>query len=339
MIAKFSARGSALYLIRATGLVIDVGALAAAAKLMSMNIWLPPLVGFPIYLTCLPILLLVPGMQENGYNKINEKEEKVVEENELNSNASETSNQMDLASQVTNSRILHETNSAKTLIGRSKIYMRETFSTCHELMVGNPISQACLVIYFLDSFATDVRSIVPQWASKNLGWTIAETNYLLSFRSFISGIVLVLLPLHNRVLRHRGISSPRIDLGITSFSMIALLVGSVTYGFSWSKLTFIMALAISSLGSGFHDSLKSYCTAKVPRHQVTQLYIGIATAARVGNLIGGPIWAGLFVVSMNAGTKLSGLPFWMSTILWGVVGYLLWGLRTKSAKTTRNQVT
>ncbi|KAI9650786.1 hypothetical protein NHQ30_000817 [Ciborinia camelliae] len=323
-----SSLASALYFIRAAGLAVDVGALAAAAKLMTLNLWLPPLVGFPIYITCLPILALIPGAQEDGYKIVNGTEIKINEEFELQSN--EISTQTNLDSLAASPRSLLGNGNSRSLTKGLTARIRKIYLICHRLFAGNPISQACLIIYFLDSLATNVNGIAPQWASKNLGWTIAETNYLLSFRSFISGIVLILLPLLSRILRHRDISSSKIDLGITSCSMIFLLLGSVAFGFSWSKSVFIMALAVDSLGGGFHDALKSYCTAKVPPQEVTQLYIGIATAARVGNLIGSPLWAGMFVISMDAGRALSGLPFWASAVVWSVVGYLLWGLRTKS---------
>ena len=156
-----------------------------------------------------------------------------------------------------------------------------SLEVCRDLISSSPSARICLVIYLLDALASNVLYILPEWVSKNLGWTIAETNYLLSFQSGVGGLILILLPALRSFLRRRGTQAGTIDFSVTYYSMVAFLCGSILLGFSWSRLVLIVALGINSLGIGFHAALKSYCTAKMPEHQITQLHIGIAAAARV----------------------------------------------------------
>lgn len=119
---------------------------------------------------------------------------------------------------------------------------------------SNPTARICRLIYLLDALASNVLYILPQWASKNLGWTIVETNYLLSFQSGVGGVILVLLPALESFLRSRGTQADTIDFSITYYSMLAFVCGSLLLGFSWSRPIFIIALGLiaSVLGLMMH---------------------------------------------------------------------------------------
>ena len=87
----------------------------------------------------------------------------------------------------------------------------------------NPILSFCYLAFYLKSVAMASEAFVFQYLSEKFGWLLQDTTILrfaLSFGAVLS--TLVIGPLISSSLARRGVSTPKIDVGIICSSLLLL---------------------------------------------------------------------------------------------------------------------
>ena len=176
-----------------------------------------------------------------------------------------------------------------------------------------------LLIFLINGLAIRIEVVLPQYTSLTLHWTLAKVNSVLATKAFVSAIALFVLPTVRRILLEPRMSTPQIDLFITQTSLIANMIGMIGLGFALPAPLFILALCIYTCGNGLADSLTAYGTMTLPpRATVSDLYVRTGLIATIANMIGAPLWSGIFSFVLKSGFLPIGLPYWMTAALFGL---------------------
>lgn len=103
-------------------------------------------------------------------------------------------------------------------------------------LVKIPSVAVSLAIYLLDALAVQSSSLLLQFASERLYWSLGHTSYLLSIRAAVALLLsLVILPVLNQFLFRRLRIQPfKIDVTILRISFLASCLGYLLIGGSRS---------------------------------------------------------------------------------------------------------
>ncbi|OJD17208.1 hypothetical protein AJ78_02701 [Emergomyces pasteurianus Ep9510] len=171
-----------------------------------------------------------------------------------------------------------------------------------------------------------------QYISKRYHWTLANANFLNSFKSLLTVFLfLVLLPLASWYLTsRRGIHFRQKDLTLAKGSVILLLIGTFMMGISPSISLFITGLIVQTMGIGFVFIIRSLATTMVHRDQTARLYTAIEILQSIGVTIASPTVTFFFNWGLDLGEGWIGLPWVVASGLFGTTAVLLWMYRLPS---------
>ncbi|EGE80445.1 MFS transporter [Blastomyces gilchristii SLH14081] len=171
-----------------------------------------------------------------------------------------------------------------------------------------------------------------QYISKRYHWTLANANFLNSFKSILTVFLfLALLPLASWYLTsRRGTHYRQKDLTLAKGSVILLLVGTFIMGISPSISLFIVGLIVQTLGIGFVFIVRSLATTMVHRDQTARLYTAIEILQSIGVTIASPTVTFFFNRGLDMGEGWIGLPWVVASGLFGATAVLLWMYRLPS---------
>lgn len=99
------------------------------------------------------------------------------------------------------------------------------------------------------------------------------------------------------------------DLWLSRGSIICLVIGTFGLGLAPTSAVMILALTVSSLGSGYGATIRSLLTATVSPNHTGVLYSLMSLLESTGALIAGPLLAVTFRIGMDWGGIWIGLPF------------------------------
>ncbi|EEH05756.1 conserved hypothetical protein [Histoplasma capsulatum G186AR] len=172
-----------------------------------------------------------------------------------------------------------------------------------------------------------------QYISKRYQWTLADANFLTSFKSILTiFLFLGVLPLASWYLTaRRGAHHREKDLALAKASVILLVVGTLIMGLSPSIGLFIVGLVVQTLGIGFVFIVRSLATMMVRRDQTARLYTAIEILQSVGVAIASPTVTLFFNWGLDLGGGWVGLPWVVASGLFGVTAVLLWMYRLPSS--------
>lgn len=156
-------------------------------------------------------------------------------------------------------------------------------------------------------------STLAQHVSTYFGWTLAQTNYLLSPLGILQLAVILLLPRLSTYLTSPSgrfrLSNFAKDLLLTRVSLAVLVLGALLQGFSRHLALFLVGLAVGSLGSSSGPLCRAVMTAYIEPQQTSRLFALISMVETTGALIGGPVLAWCFNVGLSRRGLLTGLPW------------------------------
>ena len=175
-----------------------------------------------------------------------------------------------------------------------------------------------LLIYFLNSLATRVEVLLPQYTSLLLSWPLATVNAAMALKNLISAFFLFILPTLRRIYLEPRMSVQQIDLFITQMSLVANTVGMIGLGMSAPAWFFVLFLCVYTSGMGLADSLTSYGTFTLPAaEKMAEFYVHTGLINTIASLLAGPLWSALFSIILRSGGFPLGLPFWLCAGLFG----------------------
>ncbi|EFQ99582.1 hypothetical protein MGYG_02594 [Nannizzia gypsea CBS 118893] len=170
--------------------------------------------------------------------------------------------------------------------------------------------------FLVTSLGRNMLEFLIQYTSKRFGWTLAEANYLISFRAAVNLVLfLVILPVLTRFLTNRGMQPTQMDLWIARVSSIFSIIGSLMMGLSPSPGLLILSLLLFTFSFGFHPAIKSYAASLVSPNDVATLYASFAVISIIGELAASPLIAATFSMGLNIGGMAIGLPFFVAAVL------------------------
>ncbi|KAK3897103.1 general substrate transporter [Staphylotrichum tortipilum] len=156
-------------------------------------------------------------------------------------------------------------------------------------------------------------STLAQHISTYFGWTLAQTNYLLSPLGVLQLVIIVLLPRAGGVLTDPagrfGLSGFAKDLALTKVSFLLLVAGAVVEGCSRGVVVFMVGLVVGTVGSSSGPLCRAIATGYVEPRQTSRLYALISLAETGGAVLGGPVLAWCFSVGMEKRGVWIGLPW------------------------------
>ena len=140
----------------------------------------------------------------------------------------------------------------------------------------------------------------------------------MALKNLVSALFLFMLPTLRRIYLEPRMSVPQMDLFITQASLLANTLGVIALGVSGPAWSFVLSLCVYTCGMGLADSLYSYGTFTLPDGEnVAELYVRLGLLNTIASLVAGPLWSTLFSVVLRSGALPLGLPFWLSSGLFG----------------------
>jgi hypothetical protein len=169
-----------------------------------------------------------------------------------------------------------------------------------------------------------IKVIFAQWSSLTYLWIFAEVNALTSFEMIIAGSLLLSLPLISSLLKPILGSTSRVDIFIAQTSVFANVLGLILMALAPSRETYVIAMAVWTLGVGLSDSLRSYVTGLLEsKEAVEKLYLGIGMVETLGGMLATAFWSGILAEVLGKGYWLERIPFVASSaILVVVLGFV-----------------
>jgi hypothetical protein len=153
------------------------------------------------------------------------------------------------------------------------------------------------------------RDILLQYISTRYHVTLARATVLISIRSGLVFLLLVLvLPVVN-VQARRRFGPQRSDLWLGRISGTVFTLSFLGLGLA-PKLPFLVsALVVDAFGWGWFSFLRSLATSLVESHHVARLNSFIGVLDTIGLMVGSPLLAALFTKGLEFGGPWLGLPF------------------------------
>ncbi|KAK5993615.1 Efflux pump ustT-like protein [Cladobotryum mycophilum] len=216
----------------------------------------------------------------------------------------------------------------------------------HELkesfgMLKNPNIPLILIYYlFQNARLTAYGNIIVQYLSKNFGWKLAETSFLLSPLGVFNLMVLAALPKISEILMSRrfGYSSFQKDLVLTKMSTIVFIIGAVIEGMSSNIVMFILGIFIQIFGTANSPLARATVTHYIEPEFTSRLYALIGMVDIVGSVFGGPVLAWCFSTGLEKKGAWMGLPWYYIAFLGSLTWLGLVFVRPPPAKDTNKDV-
>ncbi|GAW18396.1 hypothetical protein ANO14919_078710 [Xylariales sp. No.14919] len=187
----------------------------------------------------------------------------------------------------------------------------------------------CFFLYHFGEQASG--SLLLQYASKRLHWSLGKASLLLSLGAGLHLFVLmVLLPAISAFLLHRvGLHEMAKDKRLAQLSSSFLIVGSGLIYIAKSLPAMITGQIFSSLGYFFQIALRSFVTGMVDPNQLGALFTIVAVFTYIGSLVGAPFFAWAFKLGMQLGGLWVGMPFFIAGTSFGVALLVVSAIRAK----------
>ncbi|KAJ5535655.1 hypothetical protein N7513_008841, partial [Penicillium frequentans] len=297
-------RSTALFRLMSCVLVAEVLATPVSAYLMTINPWIPYILGYVVTLVGYISVFFLPETLEYAKAK------------RLNrgsgDNSTETTTR--LGKQSTLQVLRHQ--------------LRDFTESIQFMWADSNVIWMVLVV-FVSVFSRQSTAILLQYASKKFGWSIAQASLLISLRG-TCGIVsfLVLMPgLNFLAARFLNLHGTFRDYWVSQGTGILGIIGFALLGLASSPGILITALVIVSFSGGFSVATRSLATSLVRPDHVGTLYSALAISQSIGMFIAGPLFAYLFRFGMHLGNSWMGLPFLQAAVCFAFATAAIWRIR------------
>lgn len=168
-----------------------------------------------------------------------------------------------------------------------------------------------------------------QYVSTRYNWTIAQANLLLSFKPALSvPLFLYIIPsLSKYLLQTMKMNSETKDLQLARISIILLTLGTLGIGLSPSISALIPSLILQTSGSGFVFLIRSLIATLVQKREMARLFTVIEILQSAGNVIASLAITTVFQAGLELGGRWVGLAWLMTSLLFGMVAAAVWVFR------------
>lgn len=312
---------------------------AVSSYLMSLNPWIPLVIGFGIVMSGMMLILVLPETKHALPSR--EPEQPHVEMSELRG---ENEPKLDLNESSADDRYHDEpdingdrANEAPSWSIPS--YTHQSFLTKiranyrfylkpYLFILGRKQVLLLLTAFLVYRLSRGSSWFLAQYISIRYLWTLAESNFLVACRPIVSiPLFLFGLPyLKNRVLSPRRSATER-DLWLARGSIVCLTIGTLGIGLSPSLAAVIPSMIVQTSGSGFLFLVRSIITTLVERDETARLFTAIEIIQSLGNVIASLTITTVFQLGLRLGGFWIGLAWMMTSSLFCLVGVAIWFFR------------
>ncbi|EME50215.1 hypothetical protein DOTSEDRAFT_68930 [Dothistroma septosporum NZE10] len=263
-----------------------------AATLMTLDPWIPAIMGTVLDLLAAVLFLLVPETLDYGRDTSPASTDVV----------SEPTRQPDDNKPGVTNLLRRQLTAARSAISFLTIDWRVP---------------TLLLPFAAHILIANTGRLVLQYVSKRYALTFAKGTLLVTVRNGVTVLLLfVLLPwLSKAVMRRHSLCSQKKDLYLAQISQGLLALGWVAVGASPTVATAAISLSIASLGTGAALLVRSFLTSLLPSHHIARVYSVISVIDTLGIMFGAPLLAGLFSEGLALGGGWIGMPFYFIGLL------------------------
>ncbi|RDI82394.1 hypothetical protein Vi05172_g7742 [Venturia inaequalis] len=187
-----------------------------------------------------------------------------------------------------------------------------------------------LLAMFVNCLVQPILQILMQYMSVKFHWPISQTSYIISIRAIVQIAILVaVLPYLHHIFTKRVAIPATADLYVARTSVTFLITGALAMGLAAYAPSFMIALIVFSVGSGFTQAMRSFMTSLVPQHEIGLLYTVMAIFDSIGALTATPLLAYSFSYGISKGGMLIGLPFFIVAGMYCISGVSVWCLNAR----------
>ncbi|PWY74355.1 MFS general substrate transporter, partial [Aspergillus heteromorphus CBS 117.55] len=296
----------------------DFASSAASSWLMSLDPWLPLLIGWSLAVIGMFFALSLP---ETMHVRPVRSEKQSMEMSQVSPGDSEyksvPSKEQEQESFSDDETIQGEVHAfAKTTTRRSffamiKYRLRAYFAP-YSFILRNKQIMLLLTAFLVYRLSRGSSWFLVQYISTRFKWTLAEANFLMSFKPALTiPLFLFILPAISRQLL-KSMKPTQKDLRLMRISIGLLAVGTLGIGLSSSVSMLIPSLVLQTSGSGFVFLTRSLITTLVNREETARLFTIIEVLQSVGNVIASLSITTVFQIGLEIGGPWIGLA-WMMT--------------------------
>ncbi|OAA64742.1 Major facilitator superfamily domain, general substrate transporter [Niveomyces insectorum RCEF 264] len=188
-----------------------------------------------------------------------------------------------------------------------------------------------LITLLTSTLGRNAQEVLLQFARKQYDWTWAQAGYLVTLKSFVLLLLLlVLLPAASyAITRWTARTALQRDLWLTQMSCAGMLVGTAVIGLSRNPVTMITGVVLYCLGNGYTLLLRSLLAALVEPSHLSTLLNTAGILESLGIVVAGPLLAAAFRAGLNI--HFVGLPFLVATALFALAMVVLVLVRLPTA--------
>lgn len=169
---------------------------------------------------------------------------------------------------------------------------------------------AILLAYFVSALGRQSTSFLLQYLRHRFDWSYEKASILITVRAAMNlALLLVGLPVLNKILVARGMSAAGKDLLIARCSVFFYAAGSLVLAVAPAAALAVLGIVVFALGSGFAPAARSLATSFCHADEAGLLYSALALTQSVGGLVAGPLLALSFRWALSLGPGWTGIPF------------------------------
>ncbi|TDZ74846.1 MFS efflux pump atnC [Colletotrichum trifolii] len=209
--------------------------------------------------------------------------------------------------------------SSNTLFQTSTNLLHAKFTQTLESLRHPPKGVSiCLLTIFLFVFAKQSSHFIAQYTSKVLDWKIATSGYILSLKSLVSLLVLVILAALSRRATSAQISPLRLNKRVIIVTLASSTIGGVLLGLSRNAAVLITGAIFDSVGLAAFPALHSILATFADPNSTGELFAGAALVELLAGLSGSFAFAGFFDLGLRLSFPFAiGLPYFLAAALFG----------------------
>uniref|UniRef100_L2G7W6 Major facilitator superfamily transporter n=1 Tax=Colletotrichum fructicola (strain Nara gc5) TaxID=1213859 RepID=L2G7W6_COLFN len=288
-----SMRPTVFYVTGANLLITETVMIPVGSQLLLKDLWLAFKVAMPILLASLVLVGVLPETHDPKHS------------------SGDGADDMSVDSSDTNKPFLH------ILLRRGANNVKKAGRGLMGLPKGAKVT---LSIIFISKFARECSSLFVQYASKVLHWPIANAGYVISVKSFISLVLLILLAGMSTAASRRGEAATLLlNRRVVILSLAMLALGALLVGLSRDAATLVVGSVFESTGYGIGQALQGTLASFANPPSTGELFAGAALIELLAGLSGTFAFAGLFDLGLQSRFPRGvGLPYFVAAILYAI---------------------
>ena len=298
-----------------------------SSGLMSLDPWIPMMIGLGITMTGVLMTTLLPETLNAEKQKAPD-DSNVVEMVHLSPDDSEDEYERRKNNRrrdrqhyhahsiddIRDSPVISSAYSAREVLTFLSPLLRNCGSSIvpYKFIVKNRQIVLLLTAFLVYRLSRGSSWFLVQYISTRHGWSIANANLLVSFKHALTvPLFLFLLPmLSSWILRYMSPSQK--DILLARCSIVSLMLGTLGIALSPSIFLVIPSLILQTCGAGFVFFTRSLITTLVKHDETARLYTVIEAIQAAGNVIASIALTNVFQLGVELGGAWIGLA-WMTT--------------------------